>query len=356
MFIINTLTKYSEPPRSRHQVAQSLTEYGKVYFIAANEIGMPGFNEKKIDGINFIIPKWPIDYRIRYRTPLLNEYYQKFIFSELKKKSLNKELLINFDHSSSWLHSKFENSVYYCSDDHIGNSSLGLGFVNRYHKNSEKKIASESNLCICTSAYLKKKLELLNKNTYQLELGAPDLKDFNIRFKKSKPGEKIKVGYVGFLVERKTDDNIIQNIIDDDNLELHVIGTVDTKYKSMLSGKAVLAGIKKHIDLYSYLENMDVCIIPYDVNGINKGVTPNKYWLYTSLGKPVISVAFDNILDWSTENSLLYFANKEIFNQTIKTAYLENDEEKFLHRLNHAKENTWNKRIEKFITLVNEHV
>lgn len=355
-FLINTsYTSWNESPRSRHQVAYELLEYGDVYFITRNEIGLPKVEVKKKAGIKYVIPYWPIDYRFRYRLPFVNEMYQKYLYSVTLNKNLHKSILINFDHTSYRLSKRFDKSVYYCSDDHIGNDDMDIGLVNKYHKYTERKLSENSTYCVATSGYLYDKLKLYNSDTYLIPLGAPEVKGDYTRFFNRNNQKKIKVCYVGYMHDRRISDEIIHNIIKSKDIEFHVVGTVDNKFNKLLKDKAVLSGIKEYEDLYLYLRDMDVGIMPYDLKGVNKGGTPNKYWLYTACGKPSVSVPLENILDWPKENGLLYIANKNQFIETIRRAYWEDSEKQYNYRLVYASKNTWSKRIEQFIAILDKH-
>lgn len=351
-FLINTAyTSWNESPRSRHQVANELLKYGEVYFITRNDLGLPDIEIQKYDGIHVIKPKWPIDYRFRYRLPLVNELYQRFLFKNVIDYKLQYSVLVNFDHTAHKLTRKFSQSIYYCSDDHIGNDDLNISLINRYHSYTEKEVARNSSFCIATSDYLYRKLKKYNTNTHLLLLGAPEIDESHTQFT-DRNENVIKVCYVGSLNDRRISDKIIKDIINAENIEFHVIGSVDEKFQKILKGKSKLVGIKQYEKLYNYLKDMDVGIVPYDVNGINKGVTPNKYWLYTACGLPSVSIPLDNILDWPTENGLIYLSEKKDFVNNIIRAYHEDDKDKFQYRLKYARQNAWDKRIADFISIL----
>ncbi|MEO6454218.1 MAG: hypothetical protein ABIN97_09110 [Ginsengibacter sp.] len=350
-FILNTITAWDEPPRSRHQVAKELINYGDVYFITRNIKGKKGFQILKHESITYIIPSWYVDYRLRYRLPIVNELYQQFLIKIMATLNLFDGVIITFDHTAYRLIKKFKRSVYYCSDEHIGNSGINLALLNRYHFFTEKKICSFVSICIASSEYLYQKLLRYNNHTYLLPLGAPVFYIPAVYLKKNSR-DKIKVCYVGFMESRKTDNKIIMNIITSGEFEFVVVGKINNHYKKLLYNKAILAGIKKGNELYNIIQESDVCIIPYKLSGINKGVTPNKYWLYTSIGKPVVSVNIPNITKWPTERGLLYLADRDNFTSVIKKAYAEDSIEKFNNRILYSKENSWEVRIKKFMSLL----
>lgn len=354
-FILNTITAFDEPPRSRHQVAYELKNYGEVYFITRNKVGFPKWEVYEEDGIKFIIPYWPIDYRYRYRLPIINESYQKYLSFIFKKLNLKNEILVNFDHTAYMVTKNFDVSIYFCSDDHIGNSDINITAIDTYHTKTEKELSKRSSFCVATSEFLHKKLLQYNKNSYLLLLGAPDINEDVTQYHSSQDKGKINVFYVGYMQDRRINDKILNQILDQNNFELHVIGIVDDKYREILKDKAVMVGVKTGDELYQYIKKMDVGIMPYDLNGVNRGGTPNKYWLYTATGKPSVSVPLENILNWPTENGLLYIAEEKDFIDKIRLAFQEDSLQKFEGRLQYANNNRWTDRIKELLSLIEEH-
>src|SRR5512138_2260011 len=83
-FLINTLTHWEEAPRTRHHVATTLAKNHKVDFVTANKTGFPRLSKKNDStGVQLIVPFFPIPHKIRYRIPLLNHIYQKWLYRKL---------------------------------------------------------------------------------------------------------------------------------------------------------------------------------------------------------------------------------------------------------------------------------
>ena len=96
-FIVNTITNWNEPPRARHQVTSELSQLFKTVFVSANQIGIPKIKiSQENHNLSVVFPFFPINTKIRYRIPLLNELYQYWLFSQLKKK-FPEYSIINFD-------------------------------------------------------------------------------------------------------------------------------------------------------------------------------------------------------------------------------------------------------------------
>jgi glycosyltransferase involved in cell wall biosynthesis len=54
----------------------------------------------------------------------------------------------------------------------------------------------------------------------------------------------------------------------------------------------VWLGSKPHEDLPHWVAEMDVCLIPFRLNDLTRGVNPNKLYEYLAVGKPVVATDF----------------------------------------------------------------
>lgn len=352
-FIINTITDWNEPPRARHQVAEALSKRHEVYFVSANRIGIPKLKIISInDNLNVFLPFWPIDYRIRYRFPILNEIYQNWLFKNIKKILKEKDInVINFDFTATRLFNYFQKIVYYCNDYNI--RYYYLLPIKSYFERCEKHVAKKSVCCVATCEYLFNHLKAFNANVIEIKLGAPFVEQIP-EFKKDK---KIKVGFVGFLDERKTPIGILKKLVSDPNVELLVYGKISSALSTTLKNynnikyKGVLMGDQ----LIEQLKEIDVGIAPYNQSDVNLGRTPNKLWLYLALGKPVVVSTLPNIKNWKFAEKFVYLANNEVeFAEKVYAAYADDTSDLQIKRFQFAQENTWDKRIEELVKFINE--
>ncbi|NJO68606.1 MAG: hypothetical protein HC830_04420 [Bacteroidetes bacterium] len=152
--IVNTITGWEEPPRARHQLSYALNNLGHtIVFVAKNKIGKPRIEFAQVKENFFLVtPYFPVDYRFRYRIPLLNEIYQFWLHRQIKKLYPD-YLVINFDFTAHLLFRFFKNVIYYCNDEYIGNSKYPIGLINYYHRQVEAKLTRKADLCIATSHF-----------------------------------------------------------------------------------------------------------------------------------------------------------------------------------------------------------
>jgi hypothetical protein len=317
--------------------------------VERSRIGLPKVVVTQVEKTVFTItPYYPIDYRIRYRTPRLNEQYHNWLLNKIEKLNLAFEIVLTFDHTSHLINKVFQNVIYYCGDDFIGNAKFSLPWINAFHKRIEQRLAGGAKLVIVTSEYLYARHIRFNKNTHIVPLGAPVI-DQPFTYKKG-TNDKPVLGIVAFLNRRMPLD-LFDGLLK--KFKILFIGPATAEITARFAGNenAVFTGIKKGAELYQCLEEVDVCIAPYAEQKINKGVTPNKLWLYLALGKPCVVTAIPNIRNWNFEAGLVYKCSNAAFAETCGKAFVENSEALALKRVALAKENSWDNRVRQILEL-----
>jgi hypothetical protein len=222
-------------------------------------------------------------------------------------------------------------------------------------------VAKNAAFCIVTSEILRKKLLKLNQKVYTIHLGGPDIKQFEIETGyKRYPSEKIdiNVGLVGHIREYNTSSQIINNLLKRGNITISLIGPVDNKFLSnlIMKDKIKTLGALVGKELYEAVNEFDVAIAPYHFGKFNDGGTPNKLQLYLALGKPVVVTKLKAIQVNSYPKDSVYFANNsEEFTSLVIQAYQSNSDDLVKSRISFANENTWEKRMDKFIEILEAH-
>jgi hypothetical protein len=344
--VYTIVTVWDEPPRARHQVTNELKNEGVVYFVERNRVGRPRIELRKAeDNVVIITPYFPVLYKARYRAIGLNEIYHNWLLKKIKELEVDFEMVISFDYTAPAINKYFDNVVFYCADDNVGFGNFNPFFINKYHTRTERMVAQKAKVCIVTSDYMGTKIGGYNNNTHVIPLGAPQI-DFN----DIKPPVKDKVlptlGIVGYL-DYNLDMELLYQLLD--KFPTIFIGPVSDENKQKLARfkNAQFVGPKTGKDLYECLNQVDVCIAPYDVSRLNKGATPNKLWLYLALGKPAVVTNMPNINSWMFEDKLVYKCDNDIFIDQCIKAYQDDTYELALRRVEVAKENSWRNRIEK---------
>ena len=355
IYLINTITSWDEPPRARHQVAQALAKNHKVVFITRNEFGVPKLTWNVINpNLTLIKPYFPVDYRIRYRMPVINEIYQNWLFRNLLH-SFKKPRVINFDHTATQIFKYFNDVVYYCNDDYTGISRRdNPKFIYKYHLIAEKQVAKKANFCVVTTEFLAEKLKKMNSNVFEIRLGGPSLDDYGItaiRYKKQ--SNTINIGFVGFIEPINISLIIIDALVAMSNCRLTLIGPEkrDCLKHYRTRENVFLKGILKGEDLYREINKFDVAIVPYSFQGhIDR--TPNKIWQYLALGKPVVISNVHSIKQWLFPKGVIYKASTvDDFASLVLKAHEENNEHLINQRIEISKANTWDNRVADLLSI-----
>ncbi len=356
-FLITSLTSWDEIPRARHQVTEELIRAGhEVVFVEKNRIGVFRVNvRKEKPGLTLVTPFFPVDYRFRFRLPGLNELYQWWTFRSLKKK-FGDLLVINFDYTAHLVSRFFENTIYYCNDDYIGNSKYPVWIVNRYHEFVEKRTAKLARFCVGTADSLMEKLSRYNPKTYKIPLGGPNPANLNTVRAFREQG-KIRVGLMGTIKSNYVSPVIINRLLEEPSMELVFIGKVESSFSEQVDDMTQIevCGVLTGDELYREMSKFDVAIAPYDVEEINVGGTPNKLFQYLACGCPVVMTALPSVSAKNYPAGMVYVAEEEGFASMIRKASDEDCQEFFERRKTLAAENTWEKRVEEFLFHLSEH-
>lgn len=114
-----------------------------------------------------------------------------------------------------------------------------------------------------------------------------------------------------------------------------------------------LLGPKPYSLIPAYINNFDVCLIPFITDSLSDKVDPIKVYEYLSLGKPVVAC---NLAELEKMKDLIYLShNEKDFIQSIADALKESDDEDLKgKRIKYARENSWEVRVSKLLTIVEE--
>ncbi len=357
-WFINTITSWSEVPRARHQVTNELIKLGHiVYFIERNSTGWVKIKiRKEKDNLVIVTPFFPINYKIRYRFPIINEFYQQWLYKKLFK-IFGQFPVINFDFNAHVLSRYINESIYYCNDEYIGTSKYPNFIVNLYHIFCERKVTKNSVFCISTSPYLTKKLSKFNSRVYEIPLGGPDLSLFHPKTGNKKNGF-IHVGLVGTISRSTISYPIINRLLKDPLIYITLVGPVEKYFLKKIENEHRIEaiGTLRDNELYNAITEFDVAIAPYDLNRVNSGATPNKLLLYLACGKPVVVSNLPNMKNIKYPDKSVYISdNEDTFSALVYQAYNENNNQLEIDRKKFSMNNSWGKRIERFLAIASNN-
>lgn len=96
--------------------------------------------------------------------------------------------------------------------------------------------------------------------------------------------------------------------------------------------------------LPGYIKAFDVCINPFKINELTDKVSPLKFYEYLAAGKPIVSVSMPGVNDFADVVEISH--DIDGFIAGIETALTEETPDKLKARLQRARENSWENRVE----------
>jgi uncharacterized SAM-binding protein YcdF (DUF218 family) len=251
--------------------------------------------------------------------------------------------------------------VYYCIADFEE-----LVKTAKKIRNSEKRLIGSCDLVFAQGETLQEKCRKQNENVFispfgvntevfeefqanQLKEAPQDIKDIN----------RPIVGYVGG-VHRHIDFSLLKLLAQNrPDWSIVLVGPVQTDTGELPELPNVfILGERKFSQLPSYINEFDVCIIPYRYSGFTDTVYPTKLNEYHMLGKPVVSTALPEVIKFNRENNNLVTLAKtpEEFVQGVQKALSDNNQALSDLRKQSARKNSWQVRIEKMSALMEEAI
>lgn len=250
--------------------------------------------------------------------------------------------------------------VYYCID----NFRVGSVAAKKIKK-SEIRLLKNADLVFTTSKELHNYCSLHNKNVYKFPFAVNFQKFQDARLKKPDTPPEIQgmkrpiIGYIGGI-HKWIDFNLIKETAQHyPQYSFVFVGPIQTDVSFLASLKNVFfLGAKGHEQVPAFIINFDICLIPYLLADYTKNVYPTKLNEYHSLGKPVLSTALPEVIDFNKENEGLVFVAKdyeEFINFIPKI--INNDSDTLINkRISSAKKNSWDLKIEEMSVLIDKEI
>lgn len=238
--------------------------------------------------------------------------------------------------------------IYYCYDD-IGAAT----WANRHGERLEQAFLKKADTVIVTSQGLLNKKSVHNARCFLIKNGV-DYDLFSQKSDKKLPFyfEKNKkiIGYLGSVDERLDYDLLEKLISETPQYQYIFVGRVTkTTYEKRLQAfpNVALLGSQPPTSLPAWVQNFDVCLIPFVKNELTKGIYPLKINEYLAAGKPVVTTRFADLSDFETVVSIA--DDNDAFIKLVQTNFLETDTTQLKH---FAVQNSWTERGQQFSNLV----
>ncbi len=235
--------------------------------------------------------------------------------------------------------------LYDCMDD--WQSWTAEPRISQENLADERLLAKESDILVVTSQEFLERQQAAGLKPVLARNGA----DFDF-FASPRPTDlltgipKPVVGYYGAIADWFDLELVIQLAQSRPQYSFVLIGQVHGVDVSKLAAlpNVHLLGEKNYREIPLYLSHFNVCLIPFRLNNLTKGVDPVKMYEYFSQGKPVIAT---DMAELAQSTDLLYIGKDPgDFAGKVDQAIQENDPRLRKRRIAYAAANTWTARVE----------
>ena len=254
--------------------------------------------------------------------------------------------------------------IYDCVDDY---ASFPVNANDRYQHHwiqaSEKKVLAAADLVTTTAQKLFDDKRQYNANTHYVH-NVGDFDHFNrvmtTVFSEPLPMQAIphpRIGFFGAVSSYKLDIPLLENLaLKNPHFHYCLLGPLDRHEKNSYSTLESLPNVHflgkiAYEDLPSYIQYLDVLMIPYAINTHTSHVFPIKFFEYLATGKPVVVTplpAYDAYVTHVERAS-----DAESFFKKIE-ALLSTPDTQQSARLALAKQHDWESRLSKILTLISQ--
>ncbi|MBT0159189.1 glycosyltransferase family 1 protein [Candidatus Bathyarchaeota archaeon A05DMB-2] len=251
-------------------------------------------------------------------------------------------------------------TIYDCPDEESSGTKANVLRVLK----AEKNLSVNSSAVFAVSRSLCAKISKFNPNCFYVPNGA-DFEHFSKALKIRERPQDISqlqnpiIGYIGAVYEWVNIDLICRLAESHPEYSILIVGPVlHGMSKLKKHANIITVGHKKYSFLPQYLASMDVCLIPFKINALTLASNPIKLFEYLAAGKPVVSTALPEVNNCAS--GLVYISkNDEDFIKKVEEALGENrkseNAEVIMKRIDFAKNNSWEKRIETIEKIMRVH-
>lgn len=162
------------------------------------------------------------------------------------------------------------------------------------------------------------------------------------------------LGLVGTIDERIDLDLIVYVVENIPESTVLLVGPVQTRLGDLHQhSRVIITGKRGYEEIPFFINQFDVGLIPYCVNEVTEAVYPVKLHEYLILGKPVVSTDLPEVRPFS--NVVWIAKTKGEFVRNIGRALKEKNADSRKKRIEIAKENSWEKRVDQIERIVTKY-
>ncbi len=247
--------------------------------------------------------------------------------------------------------------VYYCVDEYSAQPNVDPEMIRRM----ERYLIERADVVFTVSETLLENKIRINPNTY-LSLHGVDIKHFlslpNNTVQVPEDIASIPKPIVGFfgLIQERVDLHLIKYLSEElKNVSFILIGLVSQDISILKNNRNVFfLGPKPYEELPKYLNQFNICLMPYKLNDEMINSNPKKLREYLASGKPIVSVRIKEVERYG---ELVYVADdyKEFLHYT-KLAINEHNDDLVSKRISAMQKESWEFRVKMISRIISDHV
>ncbi|MEM6845087.1 MAG: glycosyltransferase [Bacteroidota bacterium] len=248
--------------------------------------------------------------------------------------------------------------IYHCIDPVI------KAYSARHGHYLEKEAASEADIVVTTSPFLKQKMKQYNAQSFCVPNAANFALSYRTTLPETKPHSAVqkiaapRIGYIGNIERRINYDWLTEIFTRRSDWQLVMVGPCDDQYipESFIQLPNIhFVPPVPHRQLPSVLKVFDVAFIPFTKDDVSAQIYPLKLFEYMGSGKPVVTTDFNWEVIAPFQEDIYVATTVEELEMAIENALSECGEDSAQRRIEIASQNDWAARGQQLSELINEH-
>jgi glycosyltransferase involved in cell wall biosynthesis len=226
---------------------------------------------------------------------------------------------------------------YDCSDDyeHFPGAPEDIAAT-------ERELLRRADLVSCTSTHLLEKVRLLRPDAF-LSGPAVDYERFAV-LQDVHPGKEVRtVCFFGHVSRGRTDFSALRAVAGA-GFEVRLLGDLGRVERGFLKTPGIdYRGKVSYAELPAALAGVDAFVLPYEVNGLTRGISPAKTYECLATGKPVVAAPLPALEELAGH---VYLAKEpDEYVEVLRSLERLETEEKVRARIDLARKNSWEARF-----------
>jgi glycosyltransferase involved in cell wall biosynthesis len=252
-------------------------------------------------------------------------------------------------------------SIYHVVDEYSGYTDLSVDKQRRLQK-EEARLLAAVDAVVVVSPELQQSKTVSGREPYVVE-NAVDFERFSEVA--DRPSDMAKLsgpifGYSGLIGRRLNISLILKLAKMEPGWAIVLLGKVDPRgcereIELMRSQENIhMLGQKAVTEVANYVANFDVGLLPYELDLETENISPLKMYEYLAVGIPVISTPIPAALRSADVVSIA--GSDAEFASLCRAALQADDEYQRKTRIEFARSNTWEKRVDQLSEIIGSHL